>query len=311
MGSFLAQARDEAPEGDPRTASFRDERPEIQRLFELALEAGLPRVRELKSWEPARLNERHLSMVMMRAGGLKQRTIAQAFDVTDSNASIILNHPDAEYLLSRLQAMKATHSTSIEDRLKALTEPALGSLEAVFDDRREPEEVKAAFKRAPLAFKVLDMNGYGKKQEVAHKHEHRVQLEGTAPQLANLAAALRESREIPETDYEVLEDSGEVQRRLGEGVAEQSTATVPIITAIVPVDTAAERSDATASINTPVSLAEAQREASPQAEPPSVSGGEPPASPPSELPGLPGAGVPSISDSQILGEGLRPEGLRP
>lgn len=212
-------ARGEAPEADPRAlSSFHDDRPEIQALFERALEANLPRSRDLKPYEPQRLNERHLSMVMMRAGGMKQRTIAQIFGVTDSNASIVLNHPDAEYLLSRLQAMRATQPTDIEARLAALTGPALDSLEAAFDDNLEPSDLKNAVRRAPLAFRVLEMNGHGRKKqvEVEHQHTHRHQLDASPKQLTDLVSALREAKEIPEADYVVL-DATEAQEVLSPG----------------------------------------------------------------------------------------------
>lgn len=174
---------------DPREAeSFH--RPEIERLFALALEARLPRTRPLKSWEPQRLNEKHLAMVMMRAGGITQGTIAKAFGVTDSNASIILNHPDAELLLVKLQAMRGTQTSDIEKRLQALTEPALGTLERLFDDSSEVSDLK----RAPMAFKLLELNGHGAKRRVEHSHSH--ELHAAPEQLDRLTTALRESRSI-------------------------------------------------------------------------------------------------------------------
>jgi hypothetical protein len=174
---------------DPReTQDF--QRPEIERLFALALEAKLPRTRPLKSWEPARLNERHLAMVMMRAGGMQQKPIAQAFGATENNVSIILNHPDAELLLTKLQAMKATQTTDIEDRIRALAEPALGTLEDLFS----PSDETSALKKAPMAFKMLELNGYGAKKKVEVNHEH--QLNANPEQLGRLTEALRESRSI-------------------------------------------------------------------------------------------------------------------
>lgn len=220
MSLVPSASRSESPEGDPRAlASFHDDRPEIQRLFELALEGALPRARPLKEWEPQRLNERHIAMVNMRAAGLKQRQIAQAFGATDSNVSIILNHPDAEYLLSRLQSMRATQPSDIEQRMAALVEPAVSALEEAFS--ADAESARTGMKRAPLAFKVLDFNGYGsanKPKHVEHDHRHRVSLDGASPpQLGELARAMRESRMIPENQVAVIEDMGEAQERLGAG----------------------------------------------------------------------------------------------
>lgn len=181
--------------------------PEIQRLFELALEGALPRSRELKAWEPQTLNERHLSMIMMRVSGVKQREIAQIFGATDSNVSIVLNHPDAEYLLSRLHAARFSMPNDIEKRLEALNEDAVRVLEELMSD----EEV-SALKKTPAAFKLLERNGYGKKQVVEHEHRHR--LEANGDQLAQLASALRESRSIEDQPTIEVTDLNEAQRLL-------------------------------------------------------------------------------------------------
>ncbi len=204
-------SRGESPDADPRAlGSFHDDRPEIQALFERALAARLPRVRELKYWEPARLNERHLAMVMMRASGVNQRTIARAFNVTDANVSVVLNHPDAELLLAKLQSMRATQPSGIEARLAALTEPAMKSLEDAFAES-EPEDLRNALKRAPLAFRVLEMNGHGKRPPVQeHEHKHRHELEASPEQMGALAAALRESRQIEDQPTIELADGVEL-----------------------------------------------------------------------------------------------------
>ena len=176
---------------------------EIERLFDLALAAELPRSRALKYYEPARLNERHLAMIMMRSGGVRQCDIAEAFNVTDSNASVILNHPDAEYLLARIQAMKATHPSDIEGRLRALAGPAVDALEDLFAD-----EELAPIKKAPYAFRALEANGYFKPRE--SQVDVKVGLsEASTAQLSQLTRAIQDASRIQDAVVvETLPPSG-------------------------------------------------------------------------------------------------------
>ena len=178
---------------DPRE-SMDFQRPEIERLFAMATEGRLPRNRDLKPWEPQRLNERHLAMVMMRASGVKQRTIAEAFEATDANVSIVLNHPDAELLLQKLQSMRATQPSAIEERLQALSERAVGTLEDLFSPFDETPTVK----KAPMAFKLLEMNGYARPRQVESQVNHT--FSANPRQLDALTRALRESNSIEQAE---------------------------------------------------------------------------------------------------------------
>lgn len=204
---------------DPRTVGeYQDHRPDIERLFDMARRGQIPRDRPLKEWEPATLNERHLLMISARAGGMYQTDIAKAFGVTDGHVSVVMNHPDAVYILTRLQAMRAEDPTGIETRLRRLAEPAVDILEKALNPATEPDELKDALRRTPIAFRALDINGYGAKhREVQrHEHTHRHQLEASPAQMGELARALRESREIEEVETVVL-DEAEAQRALGPG----------------------------------------------------------------------------------------------
>jgi len=165
---------------------------ELEALFSAALEGRLPRQRELKPYEPQTLNERHLAIVMARHAGFKQRQIAQVFGATETNISIIVNHPDAQYILARLSARRGGEETPIQRRLAELNEPALDAIEAVFDPELEIDPVK----RANMGFKVLEANGHFRPKKV--EHEHNVQLKGSEQHLGLLAAALQESRALPE-----------------------------------------------------------------------------------------------------------------
>lgn len=186
--------------------SYRDDRPEIQRLFERAARGELPRNRPLKPWEPLRLNERHLAIVMMRSGGAEQNAIARVFGLTPSNVSIVLNHPDALFLLSHLQAMRATQPTDAEARLASLSGPALDVIEEVLSDPELP-----AVKKSRTAFDILRMNGHGSPkpkapQEVVHR------FEASPAQVDALTKALHAvAQPIDEEQYVLADAANEVR----------------------------------------------------------------------------------------------------
>lgn len=187
-------------------SSWKSDQPEIQKLFDKALRAELPRTRALKPWEPDRLNERHLAMVLMRAGGALQVTIARVFGVTEGNASVVLNHPDAELLLAHLLAMRATQPDDYEQRLASMQGPALTVLEDILqDDELEP------LQKRQTAFDILRINGHGRpKQQMpsvhlhGHQHQHTVKVDAPPEVIDRLASALRESAGIEDLQiYEV------------------------------------------------------------------------------------------------------------
>lgn len=191
---------------------------EIQRLFEAALRAELPRERELRSWEPAKLHPRHLQMILMRAEGFHQRTIAKAFGTKDAHVSIVMNHPDGEYLLSRLSAMHAMRQGGIRQRLEELAGPAVDALEAAFLED-DPEVTKVAMKKAPLAFKVLEFGGFGAPKTVpgapegGQKHLH-LHLEATGSQLSELKRAMVEARALRAPEVEEIQEVEVLEERL-------------------------------------------------------------------------------------------------
>ena len=163
----------------------------------------LPRRRALKVNEPERLNERHLAMIGMRAQGLHQRLIAKAFGDNDEYVSMVLNHPDAVFLLAHLSAMRAANGNDFKRRMEALSEPAMSAIEdALLAD--EPDTIKIALKRAPLAFRVLELNGEVKKptRELDVNHNHR--LDASPQQISLLREALREAKEVRDARYEVV-----------------------------------------------------------------------------------------------------------
>lgn len=183
---------------------------EIERLFSMARNGEIPRGRELKPWEPASLSERHLAMVMARAGGSRQCDIALAFGATDSNVSVVLNHPDAVFILDRLQALAAIEPGDIQKRLDRLEEKAVSAMEDFFE---APVSQVGVVERAKMGFALLRQNGRGNPKKVEHDHKHRLQM--PAEQVSLLSAALRESRQIE--DATVLEISSSPLQQVSPG----------------------------------------------------------------------------------------------
>lgn len=194
------------PRSDDSEIAKADKATAIAELFERARRGDIPRSRALLPHEPDLLNERHCQAIMMRCMGMKQKDIAAALGYTDSTVSIVLNHPDAQFVIDQLQGFTAISVTDIDTRLKRLTPKALDAIEAVFDDEIEddPKAVNARVQRARMGFALLEHNGHGKKSEVKHDHQHSI-----APASAALISrALRESREIENIEYSVLPAPG-------------------------------------------------------------------------------------------------------
>lgn len=187
----------------------------IAELFELARRGEVPRERELYAHEPQLLNERHLQAVMFRAClGMKQKDIAAALGYTDSTVSIVLNHPDAKYVIDRIQGMSGAVvvdiSARIDERLKNLRPRAVDSIEDVFDDPGdEPKVLMAKIQKARMGFSLLEHTGHGPKKQVDVSHEHSFRLDSGSASL--LTRALRESDEIEEADYTIEAPGGGVE----------------------------------------------------------------------------------------------------
>lgn len=174
---------------------------EVEALFGAARRGELPRSRPLKPWEPATLNEQHLQMILLRAGGVRQNRIAAHFEFDQSRVSVILNHPDAQYILDKLGAVHAVDTlASHRERIAALRGPALDLIEDfVFD-----EDI-AIEKRVPRAFDLLRLDDeLSPKAVVPPPVSFHVALSGG--QLGGMLSALRESREIEDGTYVVLAD---------------------------------------------------------------------------------------------------------
>lgn len=175
-------------------------RVDLDNLIAAALAGDIPRSRELKSWEPAKLNPVHIEIIMMRASGIKQRTIAQFLGLTDSTVSIVLGHPDAQYIMARVLGNAAHEVADVSERFKLMAPEALETVAEVMRFGKEQNRLKAAFS-------ILDRAGYGAEQKTKITHEVNVPTES----INLLSDAIREAGQAIEADYVIVGGGAEVQ----------------------------------------------------------------------------------------------------
>lgn len=180
----------------------------LDSLFARAMSGILPRSRELKSNEPDTLDERHLHAVLLRAGGMMQKDIAKLMGWNEAWTSVVLNHPDAQYVLTRIVSFAADNVIDMEARIKAHAPEAL---DVVVEVMRSSNDEKV---RSNNAFELLKMAGYGSKKDAGSGGgvNVNVNVNNAVPSSAinNLATALRESQMIEEVTYEILPPAGSV-----------------------------------------------------------------------------------------------------
>ena len=212
--------------------------PGLDDLFLKALRGELPRSRALKSWEPATINETHLQVILLRAGGMRQRDIAGFLNfrlgtkLSDAAVSIICNHPDAQYILSKIVSYAADNVTDVSARIAAYAGEALDKNVQLM---RTTNDDKLA---ARIGFDFLDRAGYGAAQR------HKLEVEAThkvvmAPNVAqNLTDALREvqaAKEIPinfvMTGLQHVQGEGSGNALVGSESAEDSG---PVLASVPP-----------------------------------------------------------------------------
>jgi transcriptional regulator len=173
----------------------------LDELMARAMSGLLPRNRELKSWEPDMLDERHITAICMRASGLQQGVIAKALGWTESWTSIVLNHPDAQYILTKIVSYAADEVLDIQTRIKAHAGEAL---DKVVEVMRTTQDQRLA---SANAFEILKMAGYS----AVEKKDVKVTTISVPIESANLlSAAIQESsaiRAIPGVDYRVTSSS--------------------------------------------------------------------------------------------------------
>lgn len=167
------------------------------------MNGAVARGRSLKYWENLRLKPVHQQMLLMKAAGYTNKAIAEHMQYDPARVSVIVNHPDAMYLLSHLISYQAEKLLDVNARIQAHAGEALDT--ALILMRTGKEEV-----RERVAFKLLDRAGYGavQKSETVHKVEMPVaQAEG-------IATAMREAMDVDrmeEADWEEVESPVVVQ----------------------------------------------------------------------------------------------------
>lgn len=200
---------DEPPKGEHEATQDDDLEPSIDlgarqlkrraldHLFQQAMNNQLPRSRALKSWEPDKLDERHLHAILLRAGGMPQKDIAKMMGWEDSWTSIVLNHPDAQYVLTRIISYASDNVIDIQARIQAVAPEAL---DTVVEVMRTTQDEKL---RSQNAFEILKMAGYGAKPVSAPTVQVNNFNQVPSPILENLTKALSESKEIQPRQYSI------------------------------------------------------------------------------------------------------------
>lgn len=171
--------------------------PEMDDLIARAMSGLLPRSRSLKPWEPATLDERHLQIVMMRATGMKQNAIASLLGLQQAWVSVVLNHPDAQYLLTKIVGYAADEVLDVQQRIAAHAGEAL---DKVVEVMRTTQDQRLA---SANAFELLRMAGHGETKKVSVQAEIAV---GKA-QVDLLAEAIAEAQQLSAVegvDYRIL-----------------------------------------------------------------------------------------------------------
>lgn len=178
------------------------------------LQGNIGRGRSLKYWENLKLNPSHVQMLVMKAAGYNNRAIARQFGYTEARVSVIVNHPDAMTVLSRLVSMQAENLLDIKARIQAHSGEALDAVLTAMRTAEKPIE------RAAIGFKLLDRAGYGAVQKV----DHSVRFEMPAAEAHNLTAALQESQEVQDAEWSIV--SEHAGRAGGVGDSEEREASV-------------------------------------------------------------------------------------
>lgn len=194
-----AGAEGEGPEPKPSVNMERlaGKRTSLDTLFAQVMRGDLPRGRALKSWEPDRLDERHLNVIMLRASGMDQGRIAEITGFTEPWVSIILNHPDAQTVLAKIIGYAADNVLDLSHRIQGTAAEAFDTVVHVM--RTTPDEAIASRN----AFEILKMAGYGPLERKSVQHSFGLSDEGAK----ELAQAMRETaglRNIGYAEYTVV-----------------------------------------------------------------------------------------------------------
>lgn len=174
----------------------------IDELYDMVLSGEVPRHRPLKQGEPDVLSVQHLNWASLRAQGftpgrIQQLEAAQGREVTLNRISVILHHPDAEWLIARLASYRATGQISSTNEW--LEDVAGEAREITLYHMRNVSKPELSQK---TALELLKMR-YGAEQQDAPKEAARVAF---APgEISRLAGAISEANRLREIGYRRVE----------------------------------------------------------------------------------------------------------
>jgi hypothetical protein len=184
----------------------------MEELIARCLSGLLPRSRPLKSWEPDTLDERHIQAILLRATGMKQNAIASVTGWEESWVSVILNHPDAQFILTKLLSYAADNVIDLTTRIKATAPEAFDTVVTVMRTSND-EKLRTA-----NAFEILKMAGYGARptgpapivnQQNTTNVQVNVATSVPTKGLGLLADSIREAKQIGEVRY--VQTMGELE----------------------------------------------------------------------------------------------------
>lgn len=184
--SEVALGRDGEPVTHKANLPEKSRREELNVLLTKAMSGQIPRDRDLKDEEPDVLSPAHIQIILLKAGGMKQRAIAELLDYTEGRVSTIVNHPDAQYLIHKILGYAADSAVDVPTRLRAGSAEMLG---IVADVARGAEKEETKLK---AAFGWLDRAGHGKIETQKHEHSMSVSEKGAS----RLAGAIKEAMEV-------------------------------------------------------------------------------------------------------------------
>lgn len=133
----------------------------LQEIITSAIRGDLPRDREPKEWELNKLKPVHINMLLDKlTGKFTLEQLAEKYSyASPHHLSMVINHPDAQTIMSTILSMSADRVMDVNERLKHLAPEALNvKVELMRTAKLESVRDKAASD-------VLAMAGYGKREE--------------------------------------------------------------------------------------------------------------------------------------------------
>lgn len=132
----------------------------LQTVIDQAMAGTLPRDRELQPHELLRLGPQHVQLVLDRAAGYNITECAARAGITANYAGYVLQHPDAQTILSTILSLSADKLTDMNERLKHLAPEALNvKVELMRIGKQEETRQRAATD-------ILALAGYGTRKSI-------------------------------------------------------------------------------------------------------------------------------------------------